>query len=94
MLPKYSVDYTINFRRHALSNQFSTDDPVGCVEFLAELLERGATIKSVKHEGVDLPRNDFDKMVKSGAGMMASRHLCVSLGIKPDEEHYRFGFAG
>jgi hypothetical protein len=24
--------------------------------------------------------------------MLASKRICAALGIKPDEEHYRFGF--
>jgi hypothetical protein len=31
-------------------------------------------------------------MIKTAAGMMASKRICASLGLKPDEEHYRFGF--
>ena len=92
MLPKYSVEYTIQFRRHALSNHFSTDDPVACEEFVEELLDRGITIRAIKHEGVDLPKNEFDRIVKIAAGMLASKHICISLGIKASEENFRFGF--
>jgi hypothetical protein len=92
MLPKYTVEYSTQFRRHAQGNHYSTDDPVACEEFMQELLERGFRILTIKHEGVDLPRHDFDKMIKTAAGMLASKHVCVSLGLKAEEESYRFGF--
>jgi hypothetical protein len=92
MLPKYTVEYTTQFRRHAQPNHFSTDDPVACEEFVEELLERGFAVRAIKHEGLDLPKNEFDRVVKTAAGMMTSKRICASLGIKPEEEKYRFGF--
>ena len=92
MLPKYTVEYTANFRRHAQASHYSTDDPVACEEFVGELLERGLAIRAIKHEGLDLPKPEFDRMVKTAASMLASKHVCTSLGIKPDEEKFRFGF--
>jgi hypothetical protein len=32
-------------------------------------------------------------MIKAAAGTLASKTICLSLGIKPEEEKYRFGFA-
>jgi hypothetical protein len=93
MLPKYTIEYTMPFRKHAQTNHFSTDDPVACEEFVEELLEAGFGIRAIKHEGLDLPKQDFDKVIKTAAGMLASKRICASLGIKADEEHYRFGFA-
>jgi len=93
MLPKYTIEYTTQFKKHAQTNHYSTDDPVACEEFVEELLERGFRIQAIKHEGLDLPKHDFDKMIKTAAGMLASKRICAALGIKPDEEHYRFGFA-
>lgn len=92
MLPKYTVEYTMKFRKHAQSNHFATDDPVACEEFVQELLERGCGIRAIKHEGMELPKVEFDRIVKTAAGMLASRHICASLGIKADEEQFRFGF--
>ncbi len=82
MLPKYTVEYTTQFKKHAQTNHYSSDDPVACEEFVEELLERGFRIQAIKHEGLD-----------TAAGMLASKRICAALGIKPDEEHYRFGFA-
>ncbi len=92
MLPKYTVEYTVKFRRHVQSNHFSTDDPITCEEFVQELLERGYSIQAVKHEGVDLPKREFDRIIKTAAGMLAAKHICASLGIKGEEEKFRFGF--
>jgi len=94
MIPKYTVEYTTQFKRHAQSNHYSTDDPVACEEFVEELLERGFPIRAIKHEGMDLAKHEFDRIIKTAAGMMASKHICASLGIKADEEKFRFGFAG
>lgn len=93
MIPKYTVEYQIQFGRHAQTSHYSTDDPVACESFLVELLEHGFRVCEIKHDGVALSKHDFDKMLKTAAGMLASKHLCVSLGIKPEEEHFRFGFA-
>lgn len=93
MIPKYTIEYSTHIRNHAPANHYGTDDPVAASEFLEELLERGFRIHAVKHEGVDLPKPEFDRLVKTAAGMMTSRHICNSLGINSEEEHYRFGFA-
>ncbi len=44
------------------------------------------------HEGLPLERAGFDRLVKNAAAMLASRHLCASLGITAEEQHFRFGF--
>ncbi|MGZ8900733.1 MAG: hypothetical protein ACXW3Z_11610 [Limisphaerales bacterium] len=93
MIPKYTVEYGMQFRKHADTSHYSTDDPVTCEQFLEELLDRGLSIHKIKHEGVDLSPHDFDRMVKNAASMLASKHVCTSLGIKPEEERFRFGFA-
>lgn len=92
MLSKYAIEYTTQFKKHAQTNHYSTDDPVDCEEFLEELLERGFRIQAIKHEGLDFPKHDFDKMIKTAAGMLASKRICASLGIKAEEEKFRFGF--
>jgi len=75
MLPKYIIEFAAPLRSRALSNHYSTDDPVTCVEFVEELLERGYRIRAIKHEGMELPKHDFDKMVKTAGGMLASKHI-------------------
>ena len=92
MMPKYSVEYTAKFKKHAQTNHYPTDDPVACEQFVEELLEFGFAIRAIKHEGLDLPKKDFDRIVKTAAGMLASKRICASLSIKPEEEKFRFGF--
>jgi hypothetical protein len=91
MLAKYHIDYAVPFHRHDQPHQYLTDDPVACEEFLAELLERGFKIKDVSHEGVALPKVDFDRMIKTAAGLLTTRHIGRSLGIDTVEAHHRFG---
>jgi len=92
MLAKYHIEYAMNLGRSAHVNHYQSDDPVAVEEFLVHVLERGYRLRAIRHEGVELSRAESDKLVKTAAGMLASRQLCVSLGIKPDEEHFRFGF--
>ncbi|HAV61065.1 MAG TPA: hypothetical protein DCY13_01710 [Verrucomicrobiales bacterium] len=92
MLPKYSIEYTVSFKKHDFMHHVGTDDPVAAEEFLEELLERGYRIRGIKHEGAQLSQKDGDRMLRTAAGMLASKRLCASLGIKPEEERFRFGF--
>lgn len=92
MIPKYSIEYTVTFRKQDFMHHMSTDDPVAAEEFIEELLERGYKIRGIRHDGVELPPKDFDKLIKTAASMLAARRICDSLGIKAEEEHHRFGF--
>ena len=76
-----------------LVRSLAVDEPVACEEFLAELLERRCRIIHIRHDGVEMPKHDFDQMIKTAAGMVAAKSICSSLGISPEEEHYRFGFS-
>lgn len=93
MIPKYSIEYATQFRKHAQTGHHATDDPVACEEFVEELLDRGLAIRAIKHEGVALSPAEFDRIVKTAAGMLASKRICASLGLKAEEEKYRFGFS-
>jgi hypothetical protein len=93
MLPKFAVEFTTRLKGQTPVLHYGTDDPVACEEFLVELLEHGFKIATIRHEGLDLPKEQFDKMVKTAGGMLASRSICQSLGISTEEERYRFGFA-
>lgn len=92
MLAKYNIEYATKVNRHSPSQHYYCDDPVACEEFLSELLGRGWRVNTIRHEGLELPRPTFDKMVKKAAGMVAAKSVCSALGISPEEEHYRFGF--
>ena len=50
-------------------------------------------IVRIGHEGVELSRPEFDRMIKNAAMMLVSKIICTSLDIKPEEERFRFGFA-
>lgn len=91
MLAKYKIEYAVPFQRHMQPHHHLTNDPVACEEFLTELLGRGFKITGILHEGVSLPKADFDRMIKTAAGLLASQHLCQSLGIDRAEAHHRFG---
>ena len=93
MLPKYTIEYTMHLRRPSAAMRYDIDEPVACEEFLAELLERRCRIMHIRHDGVEMPKHDFDQMIKTAAGMVAAKSICSSLGISPEEEHYRFGFS-
>jgi hypothetical protein len=95
MLKQYSIEYSIRFRKHSPPehHHYLTDDPVACEEFVQGLLEQGMGIHAIKHEGADLPKADFDRIVKIAASAAASKLICASLNIKTEEERYRFGFA-
>ena len=92
MIAKYHVEYAVHFNKHAQTSHFQTDDPVACVEFLVELLERRFKLRGIRHDGVELSRHDADKLVKTAAGILAAKHVCASLDLTPEEEHFRFGF--
>jgi len=93
MIPKYSIEFSFDMKKHAQPNRYSTDDPVACEEFVTELLERKFHICSICHDGLPVTRSEFDAVIKRAAGNLAAKHICASLSLKPEEEHYRFGFA-
>jgi len=93
MIAKYNIEFAAPFRKGAQTSHYQTDDPVTAEQFLAELLERGFKIREIKHDGVALSQNAFNKMLKTAANILVSQHLCASLGITPEEERSRFGFA-
>jgi len=91
MLAKYNIEYTVPFQRHVQPHHHLTNDPVECEEFLMELLELGFKVKGISHEGVQLSPKDFDRMIRTAAGMLATKHICRSLEIDSIEAHHRFG---
>lgn len=91
MMAKYKIEYSVPFRGHDQPHHYMSDDPVACEEFLTKLLERGFKITGILHEGIALPKVDSDKMIKTAAGMLATKHICRSLGIDTAEAHHRFG---
>jgi hypothetical protein len=86
MQPKYKIEYAMINREHHLAN-----DPIEAEEFLSCLLQRGFRIFGILHQGVELPREEFDRMIKTAAGILTTRNLCRSLDIDSNEAHDRFG---
>ena len=95
MLKKYSVEYSLQLRKHSPPEHhtFYTDDPLTCEAYVQELLDHGMGIHAIFHDGVALPAHEFDRIVKVAANALASQRICASLNIKPEEERFRFGFA-
>lgn len=95
MLAKFTIEYSAAARKHSPPPHefYYTDDPLAAEQFLQDLLLRGMGLHAIKHEGIDLPRVDFDRMVKVAAAAVASRLICTALNIKGEEERFRFGFA-
>ncbi len=95
MQKKYCVEYSLQFRKHSPPehHHYFTDDAVEVETFVAELLARGMGLHAIRREGGDLPKPEFDRIVKIAASEVASRLICATLNIKVDEERFRFGFA-
>ena len=95
MLKKYTVEYSLQFRKHSPPDrhQFYADDVVECEMFIQNLLDQGMGLHAIKHDGADVPKVEFNRIVKVAAGEVAARLICTSLHIKPDEERVRFGFS-
>jgi hypothetical protein len=93
MIPKYTIEYRTEPHSTAPVRHHSTDDPVACETFIEELLENSLPIHRISHEGVELSRHEFDRIIKSAGMMLVSKRICSCLEIKPEEERFRFGFA-
>lgn len=93
MLPKYHIEYSIEFGNRTQAQHYQTDDPVAAEEFLSALLERGLKVRAIRHEGVDLPPREFDRMIKNAAESFVAKHIGRSLDLDNEQVHYRFGYA-
>jgi hypothetical protein len=92
MSAKYQIDYAVPFNGHVLTEHHQlTNDPVACEQFLADLLDRGVRIRGISHDGRALPAVESDKLIKTAAGIMATRRLCTALDLDSVEVHRRFG---
>jgi hypothetical protein len=95
MLKNYTIEYSLQFRKHSPPerHQLFADDVVECENVIQELLARGMGLHAIKHDGADVPKAEFDRIVKVAAAEVAAKLICTTLHIKPDEERFRFGFA-
>lgn len=89
--------FTIEFTRHPHSTEpagtHRTDDPIEAEEYLMQLLHARSRILSIKHEGVELPRPQFDRMLKVATERLSSEMLAHALDIDTAEVRHRFGLA-
>lgn len=93
MIPKYHVEYALKFRNGLHTQDYRSDDPVACEEFISTLLEHGLKIKSIRHDGVEMTSTDFDRMIRNAANALAAKHVASSLDLDAEQVHFRFGFA-
>ena len=95
MLANYAVEYGAAHRQHPAPppEVYYTDDPLACEAFVEEALDRGLSLREIRHQGVALPQSEFDRIVKVAARSLVAKRICACLGLKPDEERHRFGFA-
>jgi hypothetical protein len=95
MLKLYTVEYSFQFRKHSPPphHEFYADDVVEVENFIQDLLATGMGIHAIKNEGADVPKAEFDRIIKVAASEVAAKLICASLHIKSDEERFRFGFA-
>ena len=93
MIPKYHIQYGLKFGNRCHPQDYQTDDPVACEQFLVALLEHGLKVLAIRHEGVDLPPHEFDYMIKAAGAALAAKHIAHSLDLDAEQVHFRFGFA-
>ncbi|HYY29083.1 MAG TPA: hypothetical protein VE860_14110 [Chthoniobacterales bacterium] len=90
MLAKYHVQFSIPLEHRRLVNDFRTDDPIECEEFVADLLLRGYKINSISHDGVPLSRSEFDSAVLLAAKTAIAKLLTTALDLDEAEMRHRF----
>lgn len=93
MLNKIIIEYSVTHRPSADVRTHRTDDSIEAEDFLMQLLTCGAKIRTIKHEGVEMPRPQFDRMLKVASERLAAQRLHDSLEIDSAEIKHRFGFA-
>jgi hypothetical protein len=93
MLHKFTIEYARHPRSYEPAGTHRTDDPVEAEEYLMQLLLARSRILSIKHEGVEIPTAQFDRMIKVAAERLISETLSHSLDIDSAQVRHRFGFA-
>ena len=90
MLSKYHVQFSIPLEHRRLVNDFRTDDPLECEQFVADLLLHGYKIDSISHDGVPLSRAEFDSAVLLAAKAAITKLLTTALDLDEAETRHRF----
>lgn len=90
MLHKFTIDYARHARSQEPAGTLRTDDPIEAEDYLMQLLLARSRILSIKHEGVDLPQAQFDRMLKVAAERLIAESLGHALDIDVAEVRHRF----
>lgn len=93
MLAKFSITYTVFPEHNKRVDTHYTDDPVDAELFIAQLISTKSRIHEIKHDGVDLEPNKFDRMVRLAGERLVGRLIGASLNIDYAEVRHRFGLA-
>lgn len=93
MLNKFTIEYTRPPHSREPAGTHRTDDPIEAEEFLMQLLHARSRILAIKHDGVDMPRDQFDRMITIASERLMAEYLCHALDIDTAEVRHRFGLA-
>lgn len=93
MNTKFAIEYILNPHHNKRVMTHYTDDPVEAEDFLAHLLAAGARISGIRHDAMELPPHQFDRMIKVAAERVIVTLLAESLGLDTAAIKHRFGFA-
>jgi hypothetical protein len=90
MFAKYHIQFSFPLEHRRSVNNFRTDDPVECEQFIAVLLLRGYKIDSISHNGALLSGSEFNAAVLLGAKMAIMKLLTTSLDLDETEMRHHF----
>lgn len=93
MLRKFAIDYVLNAHHPRGVHTHHTDDPVELEDFLMHLLAARVRVLAIRHDGAEMDRAWFDRLLKIAAERIASTLLRESLALDGAEVKDRFGFA-
>lgn len=93
MQAKFAITYTVFPEHNKRVDTHYSDDPVETELFLSQLIATKSRIHEIKHEGVDLEPNAFDRMVRLAGERLVGRLIGAALKIDYAEVRHRFGLA-
>jgi hypothetical protein len=93
MHAKFAITYTVFPEHNKRVDTHYSDDPVETELFLSQLIATKCRIHELKHDGVDLEPNAFDRMVRLAGERLIGRLIGAALKIDYAEVRHRFGLA-
>ena len=90
---KFTIEYSCHARSDEPSGVHRTNDSVEAEEYLTQLLQAHSRILSIKHEGVELPQVQADRMIKVAGDRLLSEMLGHALDLDNVQVCHRFGLA-